>query len=124
MDVGKFLDAHREVYPTTDENSFWREILTNPGMFHAYNCYAQLENARKLPNVRVPRQSNKRTVIVESRNIPYIEYLIRKYVYLLSPDELAGKSRPWAHTVVCTENNIKMMKEICTKIHPHIQILI
>lgn len=122
MDVGKFLDAHREVYPTTDENSFWREILTNPGMFHAYNCYAQLENARKLNNVRVPKQSNKRTVIVESRNIPYIEYLIRKYVYLLFPGESAGNDRPWAHTVVCTDNNIKMMKEICAKIHPHIQI--
>ena len=51
----------------------------------------------------------KETVLIEYRELPHIEYLIRRMIHLLPND--------WNHTIICGLDNHIMVQRICNEIH-------
>ena len=50
----------------------------------------------------------KETVLIEFRNFPHIEFLLRNTINKLSSE--------WNHTVVCGTNNFQLVRKICNAI--------
>ena len=66
-----------------------------------------------LPNFNV--NSIFEAILIEFRNFPHIEFLIRNAILKLGPK--------WSHTVMCGNLNYEMVKKICTNISPNIRIV-
>jgi hypothetical protein len=54
-------------------------------------------------------------VLIEFRNFPHIEFLIRNAIFKLGPD--------WSHTIICGNLNYDMVENICKSISPNINII-
>jgi hypothetical protein len=54
-------------------------------------------------------------VLIEFRNFPHIEFLIRNTIFKLGPD--------WSHTIICGNLNYDMVETICKSISPDINII-
>ena len=66
-----------------------------------------------LPNIK--KDSMFEAVLIEFRNFPHIEFLIRNAIFKLD--------QKWSHTVMCGNLNYDMVKKICTNISPNIRIV-
>lgn len=54
-------------------------------------------------------------VLIEFRNFPHIEFLIRNAIFKLGPD--------WSHTIICGNLNYDMVETICKNISSNINII-
>ena len=68
------------------------------------------------PLPKFKSSSYKTSVIVESRNIPHLEYVLSKHCQHLNDS--------WAVRVVCTEDNKKYVTEIVNRLEANIQIML
>jgi hypothetical protein len=64
---------------------------------------------------KIKKSSLYEAVLIEFRNFPHIEFLIRNSILKLG--------QGWAHTVMCGNLNYEMVKKICTSISPDIRII-
>ena len=81
-----------------------------------------LEGLRTLKNIALHEfglDPLKETILIEYRELPHIEYLIKRTIMFLSSD--------WNHTVVCGRENVYMVREIvnrlCDKLQSKIRII-
>ena len=78
-------------------------------LLHRNKCLARLPLIRKHHINEFGDKTNyKETVLIEFRELPHIEFLIRNTILKLNN---------WNHTIVCGKNNYNMIKHICDDIH-------
>jgi len=91
-----------------------REIRNNLDLFR-YICYENIELIRKIHLPKIELNQKNEAVIIESRNLPHIEFIIRNAILKLG--------QGWSHTIVCCPDNFKLVSEICNNIDGSINIL-
>ena len=102
----KFLKIYK-----VDENN----LFNNNHMFFRYLCHKQIKNIRNIEIPDFPINSNYETVLIEFRKFPHVEFLIRNTILKLD--------NKWSHTIICGNNNYKMMQKIVKKISSNIKII-
>ena len=75
---------------------------------HRYVCYHNINLIRNLEIKNFGLNISKETVLIEFRNFPHIEFLLRNTIVKLSQE--------WNHTVVCGKENYNLVKSICENI--------
>lgn len=78
-------------------------------------CEFFLDEIRKYPIPEIIKKSKYETVLVETRNLKHIEFIIRNAIIKLGFG--------WSHTILCGNNNYINMKKICNSISPNIKII-
>lgn len=71
-----------------------------------------------MKNIVLPKfkkESLYEAVIVEFREFPHLEFIIRNNIHKLGAN--------WSHTVICGTNNYDMIQRICSDISTNIQII-
>lgn len=119
----QFINLYKNTFRYTEHlnsNNLYRCLITNPEIFHAYNCFNKLDEARQWRlHDRLGQPSkdgyDKETMLFENRQLPHIEYLIRSVIYRFEND--------WNHTVVCTDDNYSYVSLMCANIHRDINII-
>ena len=91
-----------------------REIRSNLDLFR-YICYEKIELIRKVDLPKIELNQKNEAVIIESRNLPHIEFIIRNAILKLG--------QGWSHTIVCSPDNFNLVSEICNNIGEGINIL-
>ena len=91
-----------------------RETRSNKDLFR-YICFENIELIRKVNLPKIELNQKNEAVIIESRNLPHLEFLIRNAILKLG--------QGWSHTVVCSPDNFKLISEICNNIGEGINIL-
>jgi hypothetical protein len=81
---------------------------------HRELCLKNLKEIKEIKIPNFPKKNNYETVLIEFRDLPHIEYLIRNTILKL-PN--------WSHTIVCGNNNITLIKKICNNISKNINII-
>jgi hypothetical protein len=66
-----------------------------------------------IPNIQLNMPYE--AVLIEFRNFPHIEFLIRNTILKLGVN--------WSYTVICGNENYESVKSICDSIHPNIKII-
>jgi len=64
---------------------------------------------------KIKKGSLYEAVIVEFREFPHIEFIIRNTILKLGNN--------WSHTIICGNQNFKMVEQICDSISPNIKII-
>ena len=78
-------------------------------------CIKVLESIRSLPLPKTPVKSDKTMVIVETRVLPHLEYLLRAFIYYVSPD--------WSLYFFTGNKEYHRWKEICSSISENIHVI-
>ena len=115
ISIEHFANSHTDVILHNNPSNIYYSLANSKFVHHLYNCYFQIHNSRNLEIPNIKKETNYSTVIIENRNIPAIEYIIRKAVHLLGVK--------WSHYVACTEQNYELICEICNSIHENINII-
>ena len=111
--IKQFMD----IYFSNEWNyvSIFEKIISNPKYEFRYFCFRFIDYYKNISVKSFAQKSKKETVIIEFREFPHIEFLIRNTIHKLSED--------WAHSVVCGNNNYNMIKNICNSISSNINII-
>ena len=99
----------------TDTDNPYNRIIKDPKIEYKYFCYRYLRYIRTFKIHDIPLNSDKETVLIESREYPHLEFVIRNTILKLPQD--------WSHTVVCTKNNREYMTKMCANISKNIKIV-
>jgi Protein of unknown function (DUF5672) len=89
--------------------------IENPATLFRYICYENINLIRQVPLPEVKQNQPLESVIIDNRNFPHIEFVIRNTILKLGPG--------WSHTVVCTSSNLELIQEMCSKISDGIRII-
>lgn len=92
-----------------------KDILKEDIYYFRYVCTKMNYFMRNviLPNIKT--KSLYEAVLVEFREFPHIEFIIRNNIL-----KLGSK---WSHKIICGTKNYKMVEDICTRISPFIKII-
>lgn len=107
------MKSFMKKYNITDRNS----IYSDPKVEFRYFCFKYTDYIRNcciLPKVEL--YQSREAVFLEFREFPHVEFLIRNAIM-----KLGSK---WSFTVICGNNNCKLMIDICKKISKNIKIII
>jgi hypothetical protein len=96
-------------------NQNYHSILSHPKKEFRYFCYNYLDIIRQINIPQLPLNSNNETVLIEFRQLPHLEFLIRNTILKLD--------NMWSHTVVCGNLNYEYMVDLCSKISSQIKII-
>lgn len=110
-----FIDAHKDLISDVTVDKFYHTIEKHKLYHHMYNCWNQIINSRKLYIGDIKRQTAYASVIIENRQLPGMEYTMRKLVHLLGDT--------WSHYYFCTDNNYQQVLEMCNNIHANINVI-
>jgi len=122
--LSRFVKLYKGKFKNTNDlnkKNFYEHILNNPELHHAYNCYVDIPTVKEkfqIPSKLFTSQGSdqpKGTIIFEDRELPHLEYLLRKTIALLGEE--------WGHTIVCTDKNINYITLMCENIHHDINII-
>jgi hypothetical protein len=80
-------------------------------------CLKHLHELRKiaLPKTSKHEYTTKEAVLIEFRQLPHLEYIIRNAIIKLGPT--------WSHTIICGNKNYHMLCNICSQLSPNIKII-
>jgi hypothetical protein len=104
------IDEFMNLYKNTKN-----EILSNPKIEYRYFCYRYLNYIRKIELPEIVKNKNLEAVLIEYREFPHLEFIIRNAINKLGND--------WSFTVVCGNLNYQFMIELCNNISPNIKII-
>jgi len=79
-------------------------------------CTDNVQGMRHIPLPMILPKSTKESVIIESRNLPYLEFIIRNTILRTGPG--------WSHTLISTLENQEHIKAIATSISPDINVIV
>ena len=79
-------------------------------------CMNNIAGMRRIPLPTISRRSVKQSVIVESRNLPYLEFIIRNVILRTGSG--------WSHTLIATLENQEHMKAMAASISPDINVIV
>jgi hypothetical protein len=89
--------------------------IENDTTYFRYICYEKLDFIRTVKLPKIEMNQKNEAVIVDSRFLPHMEFIIRNNILKLG----AG----WSHTVACTNDNVSEIADMCNRIDPGIKIL-
>jgi len=79
-------------------------------------CVLNTANMKNIPLPLIPKKSQYQAVIVESRTLSYLEFIIRNTIIMLGSQ--------WSHTIFATLENGDSIKTMVADISPNIQVII
>jgi hypothetical protein len=90
-------------------------ILSDTKKEYRYFCfnYSNLIKNISLPNI--PKESVYEAVLIEFREMPHLEFLIRNAIHKLK--------NKWAHTIICGNLNYNYIFNICKQLSANINII-
>jgi hypothetical protein len=92
------------------------ELLHNPKAAFRHFCARYLKYIRLFTIPPILRTCKKEAVLIEYRQFPHLEFLLRNMILKLGVD--------WSYTVVCGTLNYGLMRTMCTNIHPNINLIV
>jgi hypothetical protein len=93
------------------KEEFKKDIKNN----FRYLCFKLNYFMKSIALPVIKNNSFYEAVIVEFRELPHIEFIIRNAIYRLGSD--------WSFTVICGNKNYKLIQDICKKISANIKII-
>lgn len=110
------LDAFKEqYYDNRNIIDIFNIICKDPKIAFKYFCFRYLDYIKhiKLPDIKL--NSNKEAIVIEFRQFPHIEFLLRNTILKLGSE--------WSHTIVCGNGNYNMVNNIVNSITCNIRII-
>ncbi len=104
--VNKFCELYK-----TEIN----EIESDTKIRFRYLCFFYLEYIRQFSIPKIKQNQPNEAVIVEFREFPHIEFIIRNNILKLGED--------WSMTIVCGKLNYTFINSMTKKISPYIKII-
>jgi hypothetical protein len=92
-----------------------QDLVKNDLYYFRYICFKYNDFIKNINLPKIPVKSFNETVLIEFRQFPHLEFIIRNNIL-----KLGSK---WSHTVICGNLNYKFMIEICEKISTNINII-
>jgi hypothetical protein len=115
-DYLKFLSQFSlQYYKNINSKDVYNLIKNDDKIEFRYFCFRYLDYVKKYKLPQIIENSKYESVLIESRNFPHVEFTIRNTIYKLGEG--------WSHSVLCTNNNYQLIKEICDNISPLIKII-
>jgi hypothetical protein len=74
-----------------------------------------LDLIKRIELPSIPINTFKEAVLIEFRQMPHLEFLIRNAIYKLKSE--------WSHTIVCGNLNYEYMRSMCNYISPNIKVI-
>ena len=84
------------------------DIKHDQKIFHRFNCYNCIPSIQNIRLKNFDTESKYESVLIEFRQFPHIEFLIRNTIFKLGPK--------WKHTIVCGNYNYNFIKKIVESI--------
>lgn len=94
-----------------------KKSLNDNKNYFRYICYCYIDNFRKLVLPKVHINLDKEFVIVEFRNYPHIEFLLRNAILKLNQDS------SWSFSIVCGNLNYDLIQNIVKTIDRRVKII-
>lgn len=91
------------------------DLISDDINYFRYICFKYNDFIKNIELPKIPIKSTYETVLIEFRNFPHLEFLIRNCIL-----KLGSK---WAHTIICGNLNYKTIVQICNSISPNINII-
>lgn len=91
------------------------ELLTSDIHYFRYTCLKYNDFIKHIPIPKIPIKSHYEAVLIEFREFPHLEFLIRNAILKLGD--------AWAFTIICGNINYKFMFEMCNRISTNINII-
>jgi hypothetical protein len=91
------------------------DVLNSKKNEFRYFCFKYIEYSRGLKLPTIKKNQKKEAVLIEMRNFPHIEFLIRNTILKLGEN--------WSHTIICGRINYELVKKICESISKNIKII-
>jgi hypothetical protein len=92
-----------------------RIVLKENIYYFRYFCFKMNFFMKNIILPKIKKESLYESVIVEFREFPHIEFIIRNTIYRLGVK--------WSHTVICGNANYEMVNNICKSISNNIKII-
>jgi len=92
-----------------------RNQMNEPKNIYRYFCWKYLEQMKKIKLPNIKSNSKFESVLIEFRDFPHIEFLIRNTINKLGEN--------WCHTVICGNLNYESMIKTCSEISPNIKVI-
>ena len=114
-DKKKLFDYH--IYNTFNKryhiNS--RVALDEPIYIYRLMCFKMNYFMKHVNLPKIKKESLYEAVLIEFRDFPHIEFLIRNTILKLGTE--------WSHTVICGNLNYPLVDKICKSISPNIKVI-
>lgn len=91
-----------------------RDLLTDIWKFR-FACFKLNYFLKHLALPTIKQQSYYEAVLIEFRILPHIEFIIRNAILKLNNE--------WSFSIVCGQNNVAYLTDICKQISPKIKII-
>jgi hypothetical protein len=105
----KLIDKFKKEYEEYDVN------INGAKVEFRYFCYRYLNVIKNYNLPKIQKGKKLEAVIVETRKLPHLEFIIRNNILKLGSD--------WSFTVICGVENYDFMKKICKSISSEIKII-
>ena len=93
-----------------------KKTVLKENIYHfRYTCFKMNHFMKNIVLPKIKKESLYESVMVEFREFPHIEFIIRNTILNLGTK--------WAHTIICGNQNYKMVEKICKSISPQIKII-
>jgi len=114
-DQKKLFDYH--IYNTFNKryhiNS--RVALDEPIYIYRLMCFKMNYFMKHVNLPKIKKESLYEAVLIEFRDFPHIEFLIRNTILKLGTE--------WSHTIICGNLNYSLVDKICKSISPNIKVI-
>jgi hypothetical protein len=104
------LNIFCEIYNVNKER-----IVHNNHSYFRYLCFKYNYFIKHITIPKIKKKSNYEAVLIEFRNFPHIEFIVRNAIIQLGEN--------WSHTIVCGNHNYEMVVNICRQLSNHINII-
>ena len=91
------------------------ELILNNDYYFRYICFKYNDFMQHIDLPKIPKKSYYEAVLIEFREFPHLEFLIRNSILKLG--------EKWAQTIICGNDNYEFILDICKNISPDINII-
>jgi GR25 family glycosyltransferase involved in LPS biosynthesis len=107
--------SHIESDTKHEDNNPKTVINVNPKDNYRKICSSYISQITKIKVPELYLNLDKEAVLVEHRQLPHLEVLLRNMIYNLG--------NTWSYTIICGKNNIHEISRFCKKISKNIKII-
>lgn len=90
-------------------------IISDIKKEYRYFCFNFIDIIKNIKLPTIPKESVNEAVLIEFRQMPHLEFLIRNSIYKLGNN--------WSQTIICGELNYDYIAKMCNQISPNIKII-
>jgi len=91
------------------------DLISSDIYYFRYICYKYNDFMKNIQLPNIPIKSNYEAVIIEFREFPHLEFLIRNCILKLHDK--------WCHTIICGNLNYEFVVKMCQRISSNINII-